>query len=146
MFWNMFDKLGLGSKDLTPHSRGLIGFTGDSILPKGYVELSCTFRDAQDHKTILVKFLVVDCSSAYSAILGRPTMNTLGAVVSTIHMAVKFPGDNGRVVTLRGNQDEARSCYKESLKIGRTSPVILPVQKKKYGIPTTGSTTNSDMG
>ena len=35
MFWNPFDKLGLGSKDLTPHNWGLVGFTSDSIIPKG---------------------------------------------------------------------------------------------------------------
>ena len=130
MFWGLFDKLGLGSKDLTPHNRGLIGFTGDSVVPKGYVELSCTFGDRNESRTIPVKFLVVDCPSAYNAILGRPTLNALGAVVSTVHLAMKFPGEKGGIVTLRGNQDEARSCYKESLKVVKT-PLTGDVNTEK---------------
>ena len=35
MFWSLFDKMGLGSKDLIPHKGSLIGFTGDTIIPKG---------------------------------------------------------------------------------------------------------------
>jgi hypothetical protein len=34
MFWSLFDKMGLGSKDLIPHKGSLIGFTGDTIIPK----------------------------------------------------------------------------------------------------------------
>jgi hypothetical protein len=33
---------------------------------------------------------------------------------------MKFPGDQGEVITIRGNKDEARECYKESLKISKT--------------------------
>ena len=42
-----------------------------------------------------VTFLVVDCSSAYNAILGRPTLNSWKAVTSTYHLMIKFPTDYG---------------------------------------------------
>ncbi|KAL0329367.1 UNVERIFIED_CONTAM: hypothetical protein Sradi_4923400 [Sesamum radiatum] len=38
----------------------------------------------------MLKFLVVDVSSAYNAILGRPTLNAFQAVISTYHMKIKF--------------------------------------------------------
>ena len=57
-----------------------------------------------------VTFLVVDCSSAYNAILGRPTLNSWKAVTLTYHLMIKFP-TNSRVGELRGNQVAARECY-----------------------------------
>ena len=38
-----------------------------------------------------VKFLVVDCSSSYNSIIGRPTLNSWKAVTFTYHLSVKFP-------------------------------------------------------
>ncbi|KAL0428164.1 UNVERIFIED_CONTAM: hypothetical protein Slati_2991200 [Sesamum latifolium] len=46
-------------------------------------------------KTCLLKFLVVDVPSAYNVILGRPTLNTFQAVISTYHMKIKFPTPGG---------------------------------------------------
>ena len=55
-------------------------------------------------------FLVVDCSSACNAILGRPTLNSWKAVTSTYHLMIKFPTEYG-VGEVRGNQVVARECY-----------------------------------
>ena len=41
-----------------------------------------------------VNFLVVDCSSSYNAIIGRPTLNSWKAVTSTYHLSVKFPTEH----------------------------------------------------
>ena len=38
-----------------------------------------------------VTFLVVDCSSAYNAILGRLILNSWKAVTLTHHLMIKFP-------------------------------------------------------
>ena len=123
MFWDLFQKLGLTDKDLIPHKGNLIGFTGDTISPKGYVKLKVTFAGRDGSRSVEVKFLVVECPSAYNAIIGRPTLNALGAVVSTLHMAMKFPGDRGDIVTIRGKGPEAQLYYLESLKITKTMPV-----------------------
>ena len=42
-----------------------------------------------------LNFLVVDCSSSYNAIIGRPTLNSWKAVISTYHLSVKFPTEYG---------------------------------------------------
>ena len=53
---------------------------------------------------------MVDYSSIYNAILGRPTLNSWKAVTSTYHLLIKFPTNYG-VGELRGNQVAARECY-----------------------------------
>ena len=57
-----------------------------------------------------VNFLVVDCSSSYNAIIGKPTLNSWKAVTSTYHLSVKFPMKYG-VGEVQGDQLVARECY-----------------------------------
>ena len=57
-----------------------------------------------------VTFLVVDCSSLYNAILGRPTLNSWKAVTSTYHLMIKFPTEYG-VGEVREDQVTTRECY-----------------------------------
>ena len=61
-------------------------------------------------------FLVVDCSSAYNAILGRPTLNSRKVVTSTYHLMIKFPTEY-EVGEVRGNQVVARECYTAMLEM-----------------------------
>ena len=42
-----------------------------------------------------ITFLVVDCSLAYNAIIGQPSLNAWGAVTSTYHLLVKFLAEYG---------------------------------------------------
>ncbi|GAV76922.1 hypothetical protein CFOL_v3_20395 [Cephalotus follicularis] len=56
-------------------------------------------------------FLVVDTPSPYNAIVGRPGLNLMEAIVSTRHLLMKFPTRFG-VGEVRGDQQAARQCYK----------------------------------
>ena len=80
------------------------------MLPLGAITLSVVVSDYPQQIIKDVIFLVVDCSFAYNAILGRPTLNSWKAVTSTYHLMIKFPTDYG-VGELRGNQMAARECY-----------------------------------
>jgi hypothetical protein len=82
-------------------------------------------------KTIPVRFIVVDCPSTYNAIIVRSTLNSLGAIVSTIHFAMKYPGENGVVVTVHEKSSDARRCYQKSLKITKTSSVMPKAHGEK---------------
>ena len=42
-----------------------------------------------------ITFLVVDCSLAYNAIIGQPSLNAWRAVTSTYHLLVKFLAEYG---------------------------------------------------
>ena len=57
-----------------------------------------------------MNFLVIDCSSSYNAIIGRPTLNSWKAVTSTYHLSIKFPTEHG-VGQVQGDQLAARECY-----------------------------------
>ena len=80
------------------------------MYPLGAVTLPMTVRDYPQQITKDVTFLVVDCSSAYNAILGHPTLNSWRAVTSTYHLMIKFPTEYG-VGEVRGDQVAARECY-----------------------------------
>ena len=95
---------------LVPINAPLVGFRGTRVYPLGAVTLSVTVGDYPQQITKDVTFLVVDCSSTYNAILGRPTLNSWKAVVSTYHLMIKFPTDYG-VGELCGNQVATCDCY-----------------------------------
>ena len=64
----------------------------------------------------MVDFLLVDQPSAYNAIIGRPTLNTLWAVASTYHLAMKFQAGD-LVGEVRGDQAKSRQCYAMSTRV-----------------------------
>ena len=87
---------------LIPTNAPLIGFEGIRVFPLGAVTLFVMVGDYPQQITKDVTFLVVDYSSTYNAILGRPTLNSWKAVTSTYHLMIKFPTDYG-VRKLCGN-------------------------------------------
>ena len=88
----------------------LVGFRGMRVFPIDVITLSITVGDYPQQITKEVTFLVVDCSSAYNAILGQPTLNSWKAVTSTYYLMIKFSTDYG-VGELSGNQAVAQECY-----------------------------------
>ena len=86
------------------------------MFPLGAITLSVMVGNYPQQITKDVTFLVVNCSSAYNAILGRPTLNSWKAVTSTNHLMIMFPTDYG-VGELRGNQVAARECYVAMMEI-----------------------------
>ena len=88
----------------------LVGFGGMKVHPIGTVALPITISAYPRQQTIEVNFLVVDCSSAYNAIIGRPTLNALRGTTSIYHLLVKFPIEYS-VGEARGDQATARECY-----------------------------------
>ncbi|XP_043710414.1 uncharacterized protein LOC122659365 [Telopea speciosissima] len=80
---------------LKPEAAPLYGFLGAPAPIEGSVELLLTVGTVPCQKTIKVNFVVVRVATAYNAILGRPSLNELGTVVSTKHLKVKFSTLNG---------------------------------------------------
>ena len=66
--------------------------------------------------TASIRYLIVNAPSAYNILLGRPTLNRLGAVPSTSRMKMKLPSLEGAVITIKSDQKEAKRCYENSLK------------------------------
>ncbi|XP_030941911.1 uncharacterized protein LOC115966923 [Quercus lobata] len=110
LYYLAFQQMRIDKERLMPTNALLVGFGGSRVLPLGTVTLSVMVGDYPQQITRDVTFLVVDCSSAYNAILRRPMLNLWKAVTSTYHLMIKFPTDYG-VGELRGSQMAARECY-----------------------------------
>ena len=80
---------------------------------------------------------MVDCSSTYNGILGRPTLNLWKAATSTYNLMIKFPTEYG-IGELRGDQVTARECYiamvemedhQQNMCIGEQQTTAKPVEE-----------------
>ena len=80
------------------------------VYPLGTVTLLVMVEDCPQQINKDVSFLVIDCSSAYNAILGQPTLNSWKAITSTYHLMIKFPTEYS-VVEVRGDQVATCECY-----------------------------------
>ena len=85
------------------------------MLPLGSIQLVLTLGEPPCQATTTVRFLVVDASSAYNILLGRPSLNAIKVIPSAYHMMIKFPTTGG-VGMVRGDQRVARECYSASMK------------------------------
>ena len=110
LYYPAFQQMGINRARLTPANAPLVGFGGTRVLPLGAITLSVTVGDYPQQIIQDVTFLVVDCSSAYNGIIGRPTLNSWKASTSTYHLMIKFPTEYG-VGELRGDQVAAWECY-----------------------------------
>ncbi|GMN46247.1 hypothetical protein TIFTF001_015432 [Ficus carica] len=95
LLMDAFTRLKIDGAVLTPIQTLLYGFVGEFVRAIGIICLSITIDDEPEKATRMVEFLVVDKPTVDNAMLERPTPNVLNAVVSTYHLAVKFPTPNG---------------------------------------------------
>ena len=68
MYPDLYNELGLKSKDLTAYDSPLVSFNGKVIIPKGQIRLPVQARS----EVVEVNFIVVDAYSPYTAIVARP--------------------------------------------------------------------------
>ncbi|KAK2389333.1 hypothetical protein QL285_062928 [Trifolium repens] len=118
MYWEAFKAMQLSNEHLMPYNGTLVGFAGEQVEVMGYTTLLTTFGDSDNAKTIKVRYLVVKTRfTSYNIIIGRPAFNALEAAMSTLNLSIKYPLEDGRVGTIKGDQALARRCYESSLKI-----------------------------
>jgi len=86
---------------LRPYDGCLYGFAGDQVEVCKHLELRTTFTDGNASRMESIRYLVVNASFAYNMLLGRPTLNSLGALSSTRHMKMKLPDLAGKVITIK---------------------------------------------
>ncbi|GAV67748.1 hypothetical protein CFOL_v3_11252 [Cephalotus follicularis] len=114
LYKHEFDQLRIPTDQLKPVKTPLVGFAGETIHPLGSINLSVVAGTAPRQTQVEMTFLVVDTSSPYNAIVGRPGLNLLETIVSTRHLLVKFPTRFG-AGEVRGDQEVARICYKTAI-------------------------------
>ncbi|KAK3000526.1 hypothetical protein RJ639_021865 [Escallonia herrerae] len=99
----------------TPHDDPLVVTlrVGNFDVKRILVDNGSSAEVPLNQAKLMLDFVVVRVPSAYNAILGRTALNQLRAVVSTYHMKMKFPMENG-VGEVKGDQAVARQCYMAS--------------------------------
>jgi len=85
---------------------------------RGYISLY-TCEEGCLSKTINIKYLL-DANTSYNILLGRLSINRLKAIVSTPHLAMKFPSMADDIVTVHLDKKTACECYVASLKVEPT--------------------------
>ncbi|XP_072064060.1 uncharacterized protein [Arachis hypogaea] len=116
LFKPTFDKLGLEEKELKSYPDTFFGLGDTSIRPLGFSSLYTTFGKGLKSKTLNIDNIVVDIASSYNALIGRTTLNRLGAIVSTPHLCMKFL-THEEIATIKADSKLARKCYNESLNL-----------------------------
>ncbi|RDY01716.1 hypothetical protein CR513_14908, partial [Mucuna pruriens] len=95
----------------------LINFSGECVDTCRYIDLLTTFDDPSVLRTISVCYLVIEAEMSYNVLINYSILNTLGTIVSTPHLIIKFPFSNVQVVTVKEDQKMARQCYVDNLKV-----------------------------
>nr|XP_018677604.1 PREDICTED: uncharacterized protein LOC108952119 [Musa acuminata subsp. malaccensis] len=132
LYWDAFQKLGLVKESMKLVCSTLTGFTGASISSLGVITLPLTLGVFPKTKTVMTSFLVVDLPTAYNAILGRPTLNKIRAVISTYYQTIKFPTRDG-VGEVAGNSWESRRCYLTAVSLNKRARVQSPLEDPREG-------------
>ncbi|KAJ4795108.1 Pol-polyprotein [Rhynchospora pubera] len=91
LYFDALRQLNLASYPLTPMDTPIVGFAGDTVIPLGTIDLEVEFGEPPNSVVSRVKFIVVNAPSAYNVILGRKSLNDVGAIASTKHLMIKFP-------------------------------------------------------
>ncbi|KAK4845460.1 hypothetical protein QYF36_005345 [Acer negundo] len=85
----------------------------DSVMPMGSKILPVIVGEAPLQQNVMTEFIVVDTSSAYNAILGRPFLSGIRGVLSIYHNVLKFPVGTRSGRSQRGSIGSAQLLCEE---------------------------------
>lgn len=134
LFLGAFQKLELDPNDVQMFSGSLMGLSSEHVQVISHLIQETTYDEGANSKAIDFNNLIMDAMSPYIIILGRPAINTLRVIVSTIYLTLKYPIPDGRVGIVRGDQLIARECYQNSLAITREELSLLIASIMKFKI------------
>lgn len=113
LFVHAFDQMGLSREDIVPMAIPLIGFDGAPMVPMGTIRLKVTTTG----RILLIEFVVVDASSPYNMIAGRPWIHRMGGVPSSLHQVINYVAKNGEVIEKRGDHPRAKRCFNTAFQV-----------------------------
>jgi len=135
LYWKTVKAMRIPIEEMTPYDDHMVNFLGERVGTKGYIELYTTFGLKKASKTLKIRYLVIDANTSYNILLGRSSLNKLGAIVSTPHLAMKFPSLSGDILTIHVDQKVARECYAESLRVEPTCQKALGSRSPRRKMP-----------
>ena len=99
------EKLSFNTSHLRPSSMVVRAFDDSRQDVRGEIDLPVQIGP----HTCQVTFQVMDINPAYSCLLGRPWIHSVGVVPSTLHQKLKFVLE-GHLVIVSGEEDVLVSC------------------------------------
>lgn len=118
LFKNMFDKMRLLEENLKSCINPIHGFTGETIVPLGIIQVPLTVGTAP--KTVMrnVDFIVLHKHSPYNIFIGRLVLSTLRATTANWCLSMKVPTPFG-TGEVRGDQSDSRMLYASTLDVSK---------------------------
>jgi hypothetical protein len=114
LYQSSMEKLGIPIAQLKPSRPTFHGIVpGHSCTPVGRVLLEVLFGEKGNSRREPIWFEVVDISSPYHALLGRPALAKFMVVPHYVYLKMKLPGPRG-VIMVSG-------CFKKSMECARAS-------------------------
>jgi hypothetical protein len=114
LYRSSIEKLGIPIAQLKPSRLTFHGIIlGHSCTPMGRVQLEVFFGEKGNSRHEPIWFEVVDISSPYHALLGRPALAKFMVVLHYVYLKMKLLGPRG-VITVSG-------CFKKSMECARAS-------------------------
>jgi hypothetical protein len=99
----------------------------------GKVQLEVLFREKGNSHCEPIWFEVVDISSPYHALLGRPALAKFIAVLHYAYLKTKLPGPIG-MITVSGSFKKSLACAKESLQLAEALVIAEEKQQLLYRV------------
>lgn len=111
LYWKTFQQIDIPDDMVTSFHEQILGFAGELVDTRGYVDLSMSLGTKKNVREIKVRFWLVEANSLYNVLLGRPCLNAFGAIVSAPHLTLKYPSEDGKICVVRADEKMARECY-----------------------------------
>jgi hypothetical protein len=128
LYRSSLEKLGIPLAQLKPSWLTFHGIVpGHSCTPLGKVQLEVLFGEKGNSRRQPIWFEVVDISSPYHALLGRPALAKFMAVPHYAYLKMKLPGPRG-VITVSGSFKKSLACAKESSQLAE---VLVIAEEKR---------------
>jgi hypothetical protein len=129
LYRSSMEKLGIPLAELKPSWLTFHGIVhGHSCAPLGRVQLEVLFGEKSNSRREPIWFEVVDISSPYHALLGRPALAQFMAVPHYAYLKMKLPGPRG-VITISGCFKKSLACAKASLQLAEA--LVISEEKRQ---------------
>jgi hypothetical protein len=129
LYRSSLEKLGILLAQLKPSWLTFHGIVpGHSCTPLGKVQLEVLFGEKGNSHREPIWFEVVDISSPYHALLGRPALAKFMVVPHYAYLKMKLPGPRG-VITVSGSFKKSLACAKESSQLAEA--LVIAEEKRQ---------------
>ncbi|XP_014511473.1 uncharacterized protein LOC106770166 [Vigna radiata var. radiata] len=117
LYWKTLRQMDISDVLIVLYDEQLVGFVGERVDTKGYLDLWTRLGTGREGEEKRIRYLLVVANTSYNVLLGRPCLNSFGTIVSTPHLAMKYPTSRGTICTIRADQKVAQECYAAGLKM-----------------------------